>query len=82
MINKTQKKQIKKVLGGHYVATVQSYLKEKNILNKNGAEHSASMITNVMNGTPHSIIEDAIYELVAIKKQKQNERKELLQKTP
>ena len=78
MISKTDKKRIKKIIGVRYVAEVQSRLKEKEVLNKQGNEHSASFITNVMNGQPHKIIEDTIYEIVSEKKAEILKRKQLL----
>lgn len=78
MISKADKKKIQKIIGHRYVADVQSCLKQWGIVNKDGEEHSASMITNVMNGKPHDDIEAAIYEVVAQKKAAQKQRKEIL----
>ncbi|WP_281980496.1 hypothetical protein [Tenacibaculum mesophilum] len=78
MISKADKKKIQKIIGHRYVADVQSCLKQWGIVNKDGEEHSASMITNVMNGKTHDDIEAAIYEVVAQKKAAQKQRKEIL----
>lgn len=78
MITKIQKKQIIKIIGNRYVAGVQSYLRDRGIVNKNKQEHSATQITNVMNGKPHEVIEAAIYGFVAQKKEELAKRKELL----
>ncbi|PKH50840.1 hypothetical protein CXF68_09140 [Tenacibaculum sp. Bg11-29] len=80
MISKADKKRIKRIIGAHYVSDVQERLREKEIVNQRGNEHSASMITNVMNGTQHEVIEKTIYEVVEIKKQENDTRKNLLKK--
>lgn len=82
MISKSEKKKIQKVIGFRYVADVQNHLRKVGALNKDGEEHSASMITNVMNGTPHEVIEEAIIEVYTQKKKelqaKANKRKNIL----
>ncbi|WP_340074490.1 hypothetical protein [Leptobacterium sp. I13] len=80
MITIKQKKQIKKILGGHYVAAIKEELKLANILNKNGEEHSSTMIINVMNGKHHDIIEEAIFSAVERKLKNLELREEILTK--
>ena len=78
MITTAEKKKLKKILGHRYVADVQNCLRCRGIKNKDGEEHSASMIHNVMNGKPHEDIETAIYEVAAQKKAAAKKRKDLL----
>ncbi|MAC86385.1 MAG: hypothetical protein CMC94_05505 [Flavobacteriales bacterium] len=80
MITKSEKKRIKELLGGHYVSVVKEELRLENALNKNGDEHSSTMITNVMNGKPHEVIEEAIYSAVEKKIAKLEARKNILTK--
>ncbi len=84
MISKADKKRIKKIIGVRYVSNVKQRLREKELFNQHGKEHSASMITNVMNGKQHEVIEETIYEIVVEKKEKLNvkkiEREALLKK--
>ena len=64
MIKKAQKKRIKRIIGHRYVVLIQKELNEKNQFNKQGLPYSSSQITNVMNGKPHLIIENAIFSVV------------------
>ncbi|CAL2101443.1 conserved protein of unknown function [Tenacibaculum sp. 190130A14a] len=80
MITETQKKKILGIIGHRYVADIKEYLSVNNLFNKSGKPHSSSMITNVMNGQSHKIIEKAIYAVVQNKKEEQKQRQELLKK--
>lgn len=78
MINSKQKKLIKKLLGHRYVKHIATHLEEKNIKNRKDLAFSYSQITNVMNGVPHQVIEEAIFELLAIKNAELEKRQQLL----
>lgn len=78
MITEKEKKKIVKVLGHRYVAPVKRALRELNMFNAKGEEHSNSMVTNVMNGVAHEDIETAIYEAVKKKKEELKARRALL----
>jgi hypothetical protein len=78
MISKRDKNSIIKLIGTRYVSDIKEHLRENRIFNKNGNEHSTSMITNVMNGKPHEVIEEAIYEVAIEKKAAKEARKALL----
>lgn len=78
MITKTEKKKIKEILGWRYARLVQEFLTKNEYYNSKGAPYPTAMIVNVMNGNQNERIEDAIYELVALKKAKLAARKELL----
>tara|TARA_B100001059_G_scaffold191310_1_gene194436 strand:+ start:258 stop:545 length:288 start_codon:yes stop_codon:yes gene_type:complete len=78
MIDNADKEYIKGLLGHRYVKSISDFLKEKNILNRNGGYYSNSQITNVMNGVYHHVIEKAIFEVVKMKKEELEKRKQLL----
>lgn len=78
MISKADKKKIIKVLGHRYSKPIQQELNDSKELNKNGDTYSDRQIVNVMNGTPHQIIEAAIYRTVEKKAKEISERKKLL----
>lgn len=78
MIDYREKKYIKELLGHRYVKHISDYLKENSILNRNGELFSNSQITNVMNGVSHHVIEEAIFEVVKLKKQELEKRQQLL----
>lgn len=80
MIDKNSKKRILRIIGKRYVAPVKEQLIKMEAFNSKGEEYSSSQITNVMNGTPHRIIEQAIYKVVEIKKQELEQEKEQRQK--
>ncbi|ALU74709.1 hypothetical protein AUW17_05245 [Tenacibaculum dicentrarchi] len=80
MITKAEKEQIQEVIGFRYVKPIQEHLNSQGHLNKDGKQHSRRMITNVMNGaTNHAVIEKAIYEVVAMKKEEIKKRKQILE---
>lgn len=78
MITKAEKRRIKKVIGHRYVNIIQDELNQCNQFNKSGEPYSASQITNVVNGVPHIVIEDAIYRVLRRQIQITEERKMLL----
>ncbi|MDD7912963.1 hypothetical protein [Polaribacter ponticola] len=69
MITEGENKEIRAVLDFRYTLDVQKKLIEKGKFNKNGKPYSRVQIRNTMSGIPHAIIEDAIWELYAEKKQ-------------
>ncbi|WP_370398411.1 hypothetical protein [Tenacibaculum dicentrarchi] len=79
MITKQDKEHIKQVVGFRYVKAIQKHLNDKGCFSQNGKQYSSSMITNVMNGANHAIIEQAIYEVVAMKKEEIKKRKQILE---
>jgi len=78
MINKTEKKRIKKHLGHRYVALIQAELNAKKELNSNNKPYHSAQIINVMNGVDHAIIEAAVYRAVEKKKDLKTKRKKIL----
>lgn len=82
MISDTEKNRIKQILGWRCAPIIKDYMEKKGVKNRTGNSYSTQMITNVLNGQPHEKIEDAIYELVAIKLKKQNAQKDLLKEKP
>ncbi|WP_233890325.1 hypothetical protein [Tenacibaculum piscium] len=78
MISTADKEKIQNVIGFRYVKPIQEHLNNQGCLNKDGKPHSSRMVTNVMNGVPHAIIEKAIYEVVAIKKEEIKRREQIL----
>lgn len=78
MILKEEKERIKQVVGFRYVKAIQQQLNKTGRFSQNGKQYSSSMITNVMNGANHAVIEQAIYEVVAIKNEEIKRRKKLL----
>lgn len=80
MITEEQKTEIKKLLGHRYVEAIQSRLLKNKQFNRKGCIYSPSQITNVMNGVPHKIIEDVIWQLVEEQNQILQKRNELLLK--
>ena len=80
MISKTDKSRIKKIIGHRYAGVIQDELNKSNELNKQNEAYSSGHITNVMNGEPHNVIEDAIYRVVEDKLKLIEDRKNLLKK--
>tara|TARA_B110000967_G_scaffold202527_1_gene241535 strand:+ start:1351 stop:1620 length:270 start_codon:yes stop_codon:yes gene_type:complete len=80
MISKSEKKRIKKIIGHRYAGVIQGELNKRNELNKQNEAYSSGHITNVMNGEPHNVIEDAIYRVVEDKLKLTEARKNLLKK--
>ena len=80
MISKAEKKRIKKIIGHRYAGVIQDELNKSNELNKQNEAYSSGHITNVMNGEPHNVIEDAIYRVVEDKLKLIEDRKNLLKK--
>lgn len=80
MISKAKKKRIKKIIGHRYVGLIQTELNESNEFNKQGETYSSGHITNVMNGEPHNVIEEAIYRVVENKLKLIEARKNILTK--
>ncbi|MCG8813279.1 hypothetical protein G1K66_08395 [Tenacibaculum finnmarkense] len=80
MITKAEKEQIQEVIGFRYVKPIQEHLNSQGHLNKDGKQHSRRMITNVMNGAKHAVIEQAIFQVVAIKKEEIKRRKQILKR--
>lgn len=78
MITKTEKEKIKKILGWRYAPLVQAYMNKKGYFNSNGLPYSTAMIVNVMNGIRHDLIEEAIFELTALKKAQQEAHRRIL----
>ena len=78
MISKSQKKEIKTLLGHRYVSVVKKELSLYNELNLKGKPFSSSVITNVMNQKSHAIIEAAIWRAVENKKALKIKREHLL----
>ncbi len=77
MITKIQKERIKDIIGNKYVSLIKEKLKEKGVLNKKGKAYKTSFIINVMNGKGHKIIENAIYDVVAEKKEELEQQKKV-----
>lgn len=77
MITKIQKERIKDIIGNKYVSLIKEKLKEKGVLNKKGKAYKTSFIINVMNGKEHKIIENAIYDVVAEKKEELEQQKKV-----
>jgi len=78
MITDIQKEEIKALIGHRYVSIVQDELNSKAEFDSKGKTYSTAMITNVMNGKPNAVIEDAIYRVVAQKKALNKKREEIL----
>jgi len=69
MIKKEEREELKKYLSSDYVNEVHELLKEKNILSRNGAFYSNSMIRRVFNGySENKNIENAILSVYQIRK--------------
>lgn len=79
MITKTEKEEIKKIIGHRYAALVQAELCDKNEFDSEGKPYSTNFITNVMNGVGNATVEAAIYRVVETKKAEIKKRKELLE---
>ncbi len=64
MITQAQKNKMKKVFKRGYLLNIQNILREKNITNVSGKDHSFGYICNVLNGrnSDHQI-EEALIEL-------------------
>lgn len=78
MISEQEQEAIKNILGHRYSKLVQAKLEEQGYCNSNKEPYSTAQIRNVMNGVPHAIIENAIWECVAEQKALIKKRKELL----
>ena len=64
MITPEQKKQLKKVLKGDYIADVKRKLAHKKITSKKGTPYSDRMISHVFNGRyQNKAIEEAIFKV-------------------
>ena len=70
MIQKTEQKQLKTILGAHYAEDVFDILKEAGITNKNGVSHNPEYIRKVFQGQRENMdVERAIYTLGQRKKE-------------
>ena len=78
MISEQEQEAIKDILGHRYSKLIQDKLQEQGYCNSNKEPYSTAQIRNVMNGVPHAIIENAIWEVVAEQKAITKKRKELL----
>jgi len=78
MITKSQRKSIKKIIGNHYVLSIQKELNLLGARNKHGLEYSSSQITNVMNGKSHALLESVVFSLVQKKLKAKEERNAIL----
>lgn len=78
MITEKQKLEIKSYLGHRYVSVVQDELNLTNERDLKNKPYSATIITNVMNGQPHEVIEAAIYRAVERKKNVLKARENIL----
>lgn len=69
MIFDTDKETIIKYLGKQPFRKIRPYLKQKKIVNRQGKEHTAKSVQNIINGEYENIeVETAIFELVATTK--------------
>lgn len=82
MISKSEKKRLKKILGHRYVSSISNELGKDGVVDSANKPYSPSMITNVMNGKEHSVLEAYIYKAaetaIAIKLKEQSKREEIL----
>ena len=78
MISEQEQEGIKKILGHRYSKLIQAKLQKQGYCNSNKEPYSTAQIRNVMNGVPHIIIENAIWEVVADQKDINKKRQELL----
>ena len=78
MISKTQKQQIKQVLGHRYSELVLAELNKTGQLTRNNTPYSSKHIVNVMNGEANKIIEAAITSAVDTKTKENNKLDQLL----
>ena len=78
MVSKTDKINIKSILGHRYAPKIEEYLASKNITNSKGNTPSREMIRQVVSGCKEDLeIESAIIDLV---KSEINKRRKLQQK--
>lgn len=78
MITKQEKKKLQKLLGYRYVAPIQKELELNKELGLNGKPFSNTMISLVINGLAHEVIEDAIWRTALKKKALVEKRKKIL----
>lgn len=80
MINKTQRKKLKRHLGASYAADVQEILQKDNKTTNRGTDYSINYIHRVFTGDRNNIdVEAAIYKLYS-KRKLQHEKNVELQK--
>lgn len=82
MINKIERKKLKKLLVSKWIQEVMQKLEDKNVLNKKGEPYTKAYISHVFNGkNEHPIIENFIFEVYQERKLQQSKmRVERLQK--
>jgi len=77
MINKTDKRMLKRLLGSGYASDVLAYLNETGIVNQQGNSHKTGYIYKVMNGHRYNRdVEKVLWILAAKRKEEKNILKE------
>ena len=76
MINKQEKKRLKKIMGNHYTTRVLQVLQQRNVTALSGEPYTANMVRIVFNGQRESKeIEAAIFTVCALIKEETRREK-------